>query len=107
LIITFLSFYRQVPIGRRLRVCTKGVAVPRVNKLKKLIRDKQAENKRRTGKHLSQAAIAVEMGIDPATLSEYMNDKVGSLNWDVWQKLADYFDVEGHEIFDIGRKKQT
>jgi hypothetical protein len=81
--------------------------VKRVNNLKILLRQKQAAHKRETGKHLPQNVIAVELGLDPTTLSLYMNNKVGSVNWEIWEKLADYFDVEGHEIFDIGRKKQT
>jgi transcriptional regulator with XRE-family HTH domain len=80
--------------------------VARVNKLKTLIREKQATYKRRTGKHLPQNVMAVEMGIDPATLSQYMNDKVGSVNWDVWEKLANYFDVAGHEIFEVHPDKK-
>jgi DNA transposition AAA+ family ATPase len=75
--------------------------VPRANRLKTLIREKQAEYKRQTGKHLPQNVIAVELGIDPATLSLYMNDKSGSITWEIWQSLADYFGVQGHEIFDV------
>ena len=75
--------------------------MPRVNRLKTLIREKQAEHKRQTGKHLPQNVIAVELGIDPATLSLYMNDKSGSISWDIWQRMIDYFGVQGHEIFDV------
>lgn len=73
----------------------------RVNKLKNLIRQKQEAYKTETGKHLKQYLIADEIGIDPATLSEYMNDNVGSVKWDVWQKLANYFGVSGDEIFNV------
>jgi hypothetical protein len=36
-----------------------------------------------------------------ATLSLYMNDKSGSITWEIWQNLADYLGVQGHEIFDV------
>ena len=75
--------------------------MPKVNRLKTLIREKQAEHKKQTGKFLQQHVIAVGMGIDPATLSEYMNDKIGSVNWDLWQRMVNYFGVPGHEIFDM------
>lgn len=73
----------------------------KVNRLKNLIRYKQAQHKRETGKHLPQSTMAVEIGIDPATLSLYMNDKTGVINWEIWQKLADYLDVPGDEIFNV------
>ena len=79
----------------------KGEMVIRVNRLKALIRQKQAAYKRETGKHLPQNVIAVHLGIDPTTLSLYMNNKVGSVNWDIWEKLADYFGVSGEEIFNV------
>ena len=78
----------------------------RVNRLKALIREKQAAYKRETGKHLPQNVIAVQLGLDPTTLSLYMNSKIGSVNWEIWEKLAEYFDVEGHEIFDVVREKE-
>ena len=81
--------------------------MPTVNRLKMLIREKQAEYKKRNGKHLPQHVIAVELGLDPATLSEYMNGRVGSVNWELWQKFANYFDVPGHEIFDVIPEKDT
>jgi hypothetical protein len=109
IIITILSISCQVTIDFWLEIVyhtlEKGRKVTRLNKLKRLIRDRQAAYKRQTGKHLSQVSMAVEMGIDPATLSEYMNDKVGSINWEVWEKLSDYFGVPGHEIFDIAPKQ--
>jgi transcriptional regulator with XRE-family HTH domain len=73
----------------------------RVNKLKFFIRQKQAAYKRETGKNLPQVAIAVALGIDPATLSQYANNKIGSVNWEIWEKLADYFGVSGDEIFNV------
>jgi DNA transposition AAA+ family ATPase len=75
--------------------------VPRVNRLKALIRQKQTEYKKQTGKYLQQHAIAVEIGVDPATLSEYMNDKLKYVHWDIWQRMVNYFGVQGHEIFDM------
>jgi transcriptional regulator with XRE-family HTH domain len=75
--------------------------VPKVNQLKRLIREKQAEHKRQTGKHLPQNVIAVALGIDPATLSLYMNDKTGSISWETWQNLSNYLGVSGDEIFNV------
>jgi transcriptional regulator with XRE-family HTH domain len=79
----------------------KGCQVPRINNLKKLIREKQAKHREQTGQNLPQHAIATYTGIDPATLSEYMNDKLSTLNWEVWQKLANYLGVSGDEIFNV------
>ena len=75
--------------------------MPRVNRLKTLIREKQAKHRKETGRNLPQHVMAVELGLDPATLSEYINNKVASVNWELWQKFADYFGVQGHEIFDV------
>jgi hypothetical protein len=75
--------------------------VPKVNQLKTLIRQKQAEYKKQNGKHLPQHVIAVEIGVDPATLSEYMNDKLASVNWEIWQRLVNYFGISGDEIFNV------
>jgi hypothetical protein len=75
--------------------------VPRVNRLKALIEKKQAQHKELTGKKLPQHIIAYELDLDPSTLSEYINSKSASVNWDVWQRMVNYFGVEGHEIFDM------
>jgi hypothetical protein len=75
--------------------------VPKVNRLKQLIRQKQAEHKERTGKYLQQHTIAVQIGVDPATLSEYINDKLKYVHLDIWQRMVNYFGVPGHEIFDM------
>ena len=85
----------------------KGCKVPKVNRLKILVREKQAEYKKRNGKNLPQHIIAVELGLDPATLSEYMNNKVGSVSWEMWQRFANYFNVLGHEIFDVIPENDT
>jgi hypothetical protein len=75
--------------------------VPRVNRLKALIQEKQAKHRQETGRNLPQHIIAVELGLDPSSLSEYINNKFASVSWDVWQRFADYFGVQGHEIFDV------
>lgn len=75
--------------------------MPRVNQLKTLIREKQAKHKKQTGKHLPQNVIAVALGIDPATLSLYMNDKSGSISWEIWQNLVNYLGVSGDKIFNV------
>jgi hypothetical protein len=85
----------------------EGNQVPRVNRLKALIQEKQAEHKKRTGRNLPQHIIAVELDLDPSTLSEYINSKSASVNWDVWQRMVNYFGVEGHEIFDMTPDKES
>jgi hypothetical protein len=79
----------------------KGSIVPKVNNLKNLIRQQQEAHKAKTGQFLHQHVIAVHIGIDPATLSQYINNKLTTLNWEVWQKLANYFGVSGDEIFNV------
>jgi hypothetical protein len=75
--------------------------VARVNRLKMLIREKQAKHREETGRNLPQHIMAVELGLDPATFSEYINSKTASVSWEMWQRFADYFGVQGHEIFDV------
>jgi hypothetical protein len=72
-----------------------------VNNLAKLIKAKQEQVKAEKNIDISEVQIAVAMGINPATLSHYKNSKVESVNWEVWHKLAAYFGVPGHEIFDV------
>jgi hypothetical protein len=79
----------------------KGSIVPKVNNLKNLVRQQQEAHKAKTGQFLHQHVIAVHMGIDPATLSQYINGKLTTINWEVWQKLANYFGVSGDEIFNV------
>ena len=81
---------------------TKGVKF--VNNLTALIKKKTAEFKE-NGENASQARIAVDLGIDPATLSLYKNDKVKHIDIDLWRRMADYFGVEGHEIFTVKQSK--
>ena len=35
------------------------------------------------------------------TFSHYKNQKIESINWEIWQKMVKYFGVPGHEIFDV------
>ena len=75
--------------------------MPRVNRLKALIKEKQAQHKEQTGKKLPQHIIAYELGLDPSSLSEYINNKFASVSWDVWQRMVNYFGVSGDEIFNV------
>jgi plasmid maintenance system antidote protein VapI len=75
--------------------------VPRVNRLKALIQAKQAKYREETGRNLPQHIIAVELGLDPSSLSEYINNKFASVSWDVWQRMVNYFGVSGDEIFNV------
>jgi hypothetical protein len=72
-----------------------------VNNLPKLIKEKQAQHKAENNTDLAELYIAVGIGINPITLSHYKNQKVESVNWEVWQKMVKYFGVPGHEIFDV------
>lgn len=75
-----------------------------VNRLPELIEAKKKEYEAKNGKLLKDMEIALQAGVDPATLSRYKKGKVDSINWEVWQKLCNYFDVAGHEIFDIQKE---
>jgi hypothetical protein len=72
-----------------------------VNNLPRLIEAKKAQYRAEHNAELTEVRIAVESGVNPATFSAYKNTKGESINWDVWQKLAVYFGVAGHEIFDV------
>jgi hypothetical protein len=72
-----------------------------VNNLPKLIKAKQDEHRANTNTELAELYIAVGIGINPVTFSHYKNQKVESINWEIWQKMAKYFGVPGHEIFDV------
>lgn len=74
-----------------------------MNNLKYLIRQYQATNKRADGTEYTQEDIADMAGVNVTTLSRYANNQIGSVNWEIWQKLAEFFNVEGSEIFDVRR----
>jgi transcriptional regulator with XRE-family HTH domain len=72
-----------------------------MNNLKTLIRDYQSRNKKPDGSLLTQHEIAEMADVDPATLSRYANNQIGSINLEIWQKLVNFFGVEGYEIFNM------
>jgi hypothetical protein len=72
-----------------------------VNNLPKLLKAMQEKHQAETNTFLSEVQIAVFMGINPLTLSNYKHGKIESVNWEVWQKMVKYFGVPGHEIFDV------
>jgi hypothetical protein len=72
-----------------------------VNNLPQLLKAKQEKHRAENNTDLTEVQMAVYMGINPATLSHYKNNKIESINWDVWQKMVKYFGVHGHEIFDV------
>jgi len=72
-----------------------------VNNLSQLIKAKQDEYREKNNAELAELYIAVGIGINPTTFSHYKNGKVESINWEIWQKMAKYFGVPGHEIFDV------
>lgn len=72
-----------------------------VNRLREFVGKEQARLKKELGRDVNQNEIAVRMQINPATLSRYINGKPDSINWDVWKRLSDYFNVNGSELFDV------
>jgi DNA-binding XRE family transcriptional regulator len=69
------------------------------NNLPKLIREY-----RKKYPHITQTDIARKIGIDPATLSQYKNSQISTINIEIWGKLSELFEVPGHEIFDFEGK---
>lgn len=72
-----------------------------INRLREFVEAKQDDVERTTGRRPTQAEIAVEMGIAPSTLSQYINGKKEGLTFDVWVKMSEYFGVDGHYIFNV------
>ena len=72
-----------------------------VNNLPKLIKAKQDEYREKNNAELAELYIAVGIGINPTIFSHYKNQKIESINWEIWQKMVKYFGVPGHEIFDV------
>jgi transcriptional regulator with XRE-family HTH domain len=72
-----------------------------VNNLKMLIRDYQKRNKRLDGSEPTQEEIAKDAQINVTTLSRYANNQINSVNFEIWQKLSDFFGVPGEQIFRV------
>jgi DNA-binding XRE family transcriptional regulator len=72
-----------------------------VNNLPEIIKAKQDAYRNEHHKELTEFHMAIAIGINPTTLSNYKNMKVTCLNWEVWEKLATYFGVSGSELFDL------
>lgn len=72
-----------------------------MNNLKALIRDYQRKHRNPDGSGITQVQIAEKAEVDPATLSRYANNQIGSVNLEIWQKLADFFGVPGEAIFTV------
>lgn len=54
----------------------------------------------RTERNLTQAEIAKALGISPATIGNYEQGTREPRNNEMWQKLADYFDISVDELMD-------
>ena len=76
-----------------------------MNNLKSLIRAYQSKHKNPDGTTITQVQIAEKAEVDPATLSRYANNQIGSVNLEIWQKLSDFFGVDGEEIFTVKPSK--
>lgn len=73
-----------------------------MNKLPELVKQYQEKHKDpKTEKVPTEAQIATLAGIDKTTFSRYKNGLIGSVDLDVWQRLADFFKVDGSEIFNV------
>jgi hypothetical protein len=72
-----------------------------VNNLPQLIKDKQDQYRDAHNAELTELHITVAMGINATTLSHYKNMKVNSFNWEIWQRLVNYFGVSGDKIFNV------
>jgi transcriptional regulator with XRE-family HTH domain len=78
-----------------------------VNRLPELIKQHQKKHKNpNTKKPYTEAEIAALAGIDKTTFSRYKNGLIGSVDLTVWQRLADFFGVDGSEIFNVSPKKE-
>lgn len=81
-------------------VYNPGYTTRIVNRIGIVIREYQAEKERVTGQRITQAQIATEAGIDPATLSRYANDLTNSYRRDVLDKLGRFFNVGIEGLFE-------
>jgi transcriptional regulator with XRE-family HTH domain len=69
-------------------------------RLRELVEEFQRNNRRPDGTKPSQAEIAVNAGVNPSTLSRYMDGKTESYNREVMEKLAKYLGVKNvNELF--------
>ena len=79
-----------------------------VNKLPQLIEAYQEKTKDpKTERVITEAEIAKLAGIDKTTFSRYKNGLIGSVDLTIWQRLADFFGVDGSEIFNVSPKKES
>lgn len=72
-----------------------------VNRLPEIVKQYQLDYKEQYGKDITEEEIAKQAKIDKATFSRYKNSLIGSVNLDVWQRLVDFFQVDGCEIFSL------
>lgn len=72
-----------------------------VNRLPEIVKAYQADYKAKYGKDITEEEIAKQAKIDKATFSRYKNGLIGSVNLAVWQRLVNFFEIEGGEIFSL------
>lgn len=79
-----------------------------VNRLPQLIEAYQKKHLNpNTKKPYTEAEIAALAGIDKTTFSRYKNSLIGSVDLKVWQRLANFFEVDGSQIFNVLPEKEV
>ena len=76
-----------------------------MNRLPEIVENYQKDYEEKHGKKITEAEIATLAGIDKATFSRYKNSLIGSVNIEVWQRLVNFFDIDGCEIFSLKPQK--
>ena len=72
-----------------------------INNVSTLIKAKQDEIEKQTGKRPSQSDLATYMGVAPSTLSAYVSKKRLQVDFGTWQAMVDYLGVPGDQIFNV------
>lgn len=86
---------RKIKVGMRVTQSPLANRSGFVNKLPELVSAYQLKH----GVTIKELAKAI--GIHHLTLSRYTKSQMGSVEFEAWQKLADFFQVDGGEIFDM------
>jgi hypothetical protein len=72
-----------------------------INNVSTLVKAKQDEIEKQTGKRPSQSDLATYIGVAPTTLSAYVSKKRSQVDFGTWQAMVDYFGVSGEKIFNV------
>lgn len=72
-----------------------------MNRVKELVEEYKKTHRREDGTELTQKDIAELMGVDPSILSRYMRGYTSRVDFDVWQRMANFFKVDGSKVFNV------